>query len=349
MTNRVSIPAAVVAFAALALGFCAAFSRLEAGESVAPPTAVSGDVQRDVLFNEGWRFHLGDDAKAKDPAYDDSDWRTLDLPHDWSVGGKFDPKLASCTAFLPCGVGWYRKTFTVAADAKDKLISIRFDGIMNHSKVWCNGRLVGERPYGYSSFTCNLTPAIRFGEKNVIAVRVDHQQYADSRWYAGSGIYRNVYLNVTGKVHIETNGVFVTTPKVSDALAVVEVRALVINEGPMPADVRIVADVEGRIREAEGTVPAGGQKQFLVSAKIDLPDIWSLDNPRMCRAGVKVATNDVKTVDWCGTHFGIRTFAFDPAKGFSLNGQPMKLKGVCLHHDAGRWGRRCRSRSGSGG
>ena len=151
-------------------------SRSEAATPALAPHAVSNGIGRDMLFTEDWKFFLGDDAKAQDPGFDDAAWRTLDLPHDWSVEGSFNPKLASCTAFLPCGIAWYRKTFNIADDAKEKSISIRFDGVMNHSTVWCNGRKVGQRPYGYSSFTCDLTPAIRFGEKNVIAVRVNHAE-----------------------------------------------------------------------------------------------------------------------------------------------------------------------------
>ncbi len=245
MTNRVSIPAAVFAFAFSALCFCDGTSSLKAGESASAFTAVSGEARRDILFTEDWKFHLGDIAKAKDADFDDSAWRTLDLPHDWSVEGKFDMKLASCTAFLPCGVGWYRKAFTIPAAAKDKLISIRFDGVMNHATVWCNGKKVGERPYGYSSFTCDLTPAIRFDEKNVIAVRVNHEQYADSRWYAGSGIYRNVYLNVTGKVHFDDNGVFITTPNVTPNSAEVDVRVIVNNDGPVASEIMLLASGSG--------------------------------------------------------------------------------------------------------
>ena len=156
MTNRVSIAAAVFAFAFSALSFCDVSSSLRAGESAAAvkPFRV-GDEAR-LPLHGGLEAAWATIAKAKEPDYDDSAWRMLDLPHDWSVEGKFDMKLASCTAFLPCGTGWYRKAFTVAADAKEKLVSIRFEGVMNHATVWCNGKQVGERPYGYSSFTCDL-------------------------------------------------------------------------------------------------------------------------------------------------------------------------------------------------
>ncbi len=348
MTNRVSIAAAVFAFAFLAMGFFDGPSSLKAGESAAALTAVSGETQRDILFTEGWKFHLGDNTKAKDADFDDSAWRTLDLPHDWSVEGKFNMKLASCTAFLPCGTGWYRKTFTIPADAKDKLISIRFDGIMNHATVWCNGKQVGERPYGYSSFTCDLTPAIRFGEKNVIAVRVNHEQFADSRWYAGSGIYRDVWLNVTEQIHVDNNGISVTTLKASGDTADVEVRTVVKNDGAAAVKIMLQTTIRGGlgggagIYEQRGSVPARGEMQFTTLAKIVKPLLWSPNAPSNYILDTVVFPHDAKggsiCHDECETRFGIRTFAFDPAKGFSLNGQSMKLKGVCLHHDAGALG-----------
>jgi hypothetical protein len=325
-------------------------SRLQAGESKPEPTAVSGEIQRDLLFNERWQFHLGDDAKVKataidseGPDYNDDSWRMLDLPHDWSIEGEFDMKLASCTAFLPCGTGWYRKEFTIPADAKDKLVSIRFDGVMNHATVWCNGKQVGERPYGYSSFTCDLTPAIRFGEKNVIAVRVNHEQYADSRWYAGSGIYRNVYLNVNPKVHLDALATYVSTRKITSDAAELEIGMAAENNSPGEAEVVLSASIVNERGQTvngicrPGTVRPGGQKRIADVARIPLPALWSPDHPAIYHVRAQMQFND-KDVDQYEIPFGIRTSAFDPAKGFSLNGKPMKLKGVCLHHDAGALG-----------
>ena len=287
---------------------------------------------------------------AQYPAFNDAAWRTLDLPHDWSVEGSFDSKLASCTAFLPCGIGWYRKTFTLPADAQDKLITIRFDGVMNHSTVYCNGRQVGQRPYGYSSFTCDLTPEIKFGGENVLAVRVNHEQYGDSRWYAGSGIYRNVFLNLTDKVHVDTNGTFVTTPHVTADSADISVQTIVKNDGTAAANVTVVTSIRDGKGAAvaslaiAGPVPINGQT-FAAVIKIPRPALWSPDHPNMYGVQTQVKKGNV-VVDEYNTPFGIRTFAFDPAKGFSINGQGMKLQGVCLHHDAGRWEGPCRSRSG---
>jgi hypothetical protein len=325
--------------ALLATGYCSPSACLLGSDTVTTPKAITGNIQRDTPFNEAWTFQLGDDPKAKEPGFDDTTWRTLNLPHDWSVEGAFDMKLASCTAFLPCGTGWYRKEFTIPADAKDKLVSIRFDGVMNHATVFCNGKQVGERPYGYSSFNCDLTPAIRFGEKNVIAVRVNHEQFADSRWYAGSGIYRNVWLNVTEKVHFEENGIIITTQKLGRDSGEVKVSATVMNDSQSTADVAFFAVVDGEgldLRIQRGSIPAGGRKEFVVTSKADL---WSPDEPRIFEVLTTLQLlKGTKTLDKCITRYGIRTFSFDAAKGFSLNGQWMKLKGVCLHHDAGALG-----------
>ena len=322
-------------------GRCISASEPQAS-AITPAVVPTANV-RNLLFNDDWRFSLSDDANASNPSFDDRKWRKSNLPHDWSVEGSFDPKLASCTAFLPCGIGWYRKTFPVPADAKGKVISVRFDGISNHSTIWCNGRQVGERPYGYSSFTCDLTPAIQFGDKNLIAVRVDHRKYADSRWYAGSGIYRNVFLNITDKVHFDTSGTFVTTPKASVESADVNVKSLVKNELSEVANVMVVTqiiDAIGKVvaaKEQSGSVAPAGEREFSVDEIIDQPALWSPDHPDLYRVHTELKL-DGAVVDDCTTHFGVRTIAFDPQNGFLLNGHGMKLKGVCLHHDAGALG-----------
>ena len=213
----------------------------------------------------------------------------------------------------------------------------------NHSTVWCNGVQVGERPYGYSSFTCDLTPAIHFGGENVIAVRVNHEQYADSRWYAGSGIYRNVYLSVTDKLHIATYGTSVTTPKVTNDSATVNVQTEVKNEGTAAIDATIATEIidekgESVARaEQTGSVLANGQQRFAAALNVPHPELWSPDHPRLYSACTQIRSQG-KLVDETITPFGIRSFHFDPENGFSINGRSMKLKGVCLHHDAGALG-----------
>ena len=166
------------------------------------------DVRTEANFNYSWKFHLGDVAEADKIGFNDSEWRELDLPHDWSVEGSFSDQWASGTGYLPGGIGWYRKTFNVAETEKDKQIAIYFDGVYNNSEVWINGHYLGKRPNGYVSFQYDLTPHLNFGEENTIAVRVDHSKYADSRWYTGSGIYRDVKLITMSKCHIKQWGVF---------------------------------------------------------------------------------------------------------------------------------------------
>ncbi|MBP7887354.1 MAG: beta galactosidase jelly roll domain-containing protein, partial [Candidatus Marinimicrobia bacterium] len=166
-------------------------------------------------FSQSWRFNLGDLSDAERPEYDDSNWRTLDLPHDWSIEGEFSEEHPATPGggALPGGIGWYRKTFTVSEGNKDKNVFIDFDGVYQNSEVWINGHSLGKRPYGYSSFRYELTPYLNYGdENNIIAVKVDNSQQPNSRWYSGSGIYRNVWLVVTDKVFVDHWGTFVTTP-----------------------------------------------------------------------------------------------------------------------------------------
>jgi len=198
---------------------------------VAPFTAAAQGRRATLAFDRGWRFHLGDVAAAQDPTFSDSGWRTLDLPHDWSIEGAFsdtNPAGASGGA-LPGGVGWYRKTFSVAERDSGRLVFIEFDGIYRNSEVWINGQYLGKRPYGYSSFSYELTPHLRKAS-NVIAVRVDNSQQPNSRWYSGSGIYRHVRLVTTNPVHVDQWGTYVTTPEATPARARVTIRTTVRNE-----------------------------------------------------------------------------------------------------------------------
>ena len=184
-------------------------------------------------FDRGWRFHLGDVAGAQAPAFTDTAWRKLDLPHDWSIEGAFSEQNPAGVAggALPGGIGWYRKTFTLPAGDTAKLVFVEFDGVYRNSEVWINGHSLGKRPYGYSSFRYELTPHLRYGkQRNVIAVRVDNSQQPNSRWYSGSGIYRHVRLVTTGPVHVDHWGTYVTTPAVSAESSRVAIRTTVRNE-----------------------------------------------------------------------------------------------------------------------
>ena len=192
-----------------------------------------------ILFNNNWKFHLGDVAHGEDINYKDKEWGQLNLPHDWSIEGAFSRQWASGTAFLPAGIGWYRKTFTVPAASKNKKIFIYFDGVYKNSEVWLNGHYLGKRPNGFIAFQYELTPWLNFGGTNVLAVKVDHSQFADSRWYTGSGIYRNVYLVTKQPLHIGQWGVAVTTPEVSASKALVKVNVTVVNGSAKNSNVTI--------------------------------------------------------------------------------------------------------------
>src|SRR5215831_5509862 len=205
-------------------------------------TAANPRPDKTVSFNQDWRFHLGDVPDAKEASFDDSQWRQLNLPHDWSIEGAFDEKNPAGTGggALPGGTGWYRKTFTVPASAKQKLLFIDFDGVYRNSEVWINGHNLGKRPYGYSSFEYELTPFLNFGsQENVIAVKVDNSQQPNSRWYSGSGIYRNVWLTTIDKVHVDHWGTYVTTPAVSEQSAKEDILTRVRNDSPNPAPVSL--------------------------------------------------------------------------------------------------------------
>lgn len=264
------------------------------------------------------------------------------LPHDWSVEGPFDQKWASATAFLPAGVGWYRKTFATPGDAAGKAVAIHFDGIYKQSKVWCNGHLLGERPSGYVALDYELTPYLNPpGEKNVIAVRVDHSDFADSRWYPGSGIYRNVFLRVTDAVHVAADGTFVTTPEVSaTGPSRVDVETTVVNGGRENVDVTVtssVKDDKGHVvagAEHRQTIAAGGQSVFQGDMSVMHAALWSVAHPVLYTLETRVMKGG-REVDRYETPFGIRAVKFDPVHGLLVNGEAVKMKGVCLHEDAG--------------
>src|SRR5215813_14572443 len=299
-----------------------------------------------VSFTDDWRFHLGDVPDGQNPQLNDSQWRRLDLPHDWSIEGEFSEKNPATPGggALPGGMGWYRKTFTLPLGAKDRLVFIDFDGVYRNSEVWLNGQYLGKRPYGYISFRYELTPYLKFGkEKNVIAVKVDNSKQPNSRWYSGSGIYRNVWLTVTDKVRVEHWGTYVTTPAVSATEATIEIKTRMRNDADsgQAASLRtFILDAEGREvarQAASETVGRGVAAEIQQTLKVTNPRLWSVDKPYLYKA-VSEVTQGGKVVDRYETPFGIRYFSFDKDKGFSLNGKPLKILGVCDHHDLGSLG-----------
>jgi hypothetical protein len=286
-----------------------------------------------------WRFHLGDVPAASAPEFVDTFWRLLDVPHDFSAEGEFARTNASGTAYLPGGIAWYRKAIVIPADWANKLVSVEFDGVSMNSEVWINGHFLGKRPYAFSTFSYDLTPHLHPGT-NVIAVRVDHSQIADSRFYIGSGIYRHVWLNATGKLHVARHGQYVVTPDATPQRSQVAIQTRVQNESAAGAEVELISELAGPDQKiaqtiaGKETIPAGGERVFMQKADLSSPKLWSPATPTLYRVvtTLRVAGN---TVDRLETPFGVRSIQFDAQKGFFLNGQSMKFKGICMHHDAG--------------
>lgn len=295
-------------------------------------------------FDFNWRFHLGDIKGANNPEFDDSYWRLLNVPHDFSIEGEFNAEYASGTGFLPGGIGWYRKEFTLPESDKNKRVVIQFDGVYENSEVWINGHYLGKRPFGFISFYYDLTSYLNFGdEKNVIAIRVDNSEAADSRWYTGSGIFRSVWLYVTDSVHVAHWGTYVTTPKVNKESADVRVITKVKNETKNNNLVTLkskVVDAAGKVVTQTSSAISfqpNTEYEFDQVVKVEQPKLWSLENPYMYSLVSEVYI-DEKLVDKVTTPFGIRTIRLDANNGFFLNGKSIKIKGVCLHNDAGSLG-----------
>jgi len=294
-------------------------------------------------FNFNWKFCKGDNVDGFKGTFDDSAWRTVDLPHDFSIEGPFKKEYASSTGYLPGGIGWYRKSFTVPDNLKDKKVMIQFDGVYKNSEVWINEHFLGKRPYGYSSFHYDLTPYLHFDKENVIAVKVDHTDFADSRWYTGSGIYRNVFINLAEKVYIKPYGIFVTTPNVSAQQAEVNIQTIVKNEASTIAEFKIehlIRDASGKEVATSSSVEAvapNGEQDFSYSLFLEHPTLWSPENPYLYNIETRVS-QDGKVIDSETTTLGVRYFHFDVNSGFYLNGENIKMKGVCVHHDAGSLG-----------
>jgi len=305
---------------------------------------VSAQAPREkTLFNAGWKFHKGDAPGADQPAFNDQDWRKLDLPHDWSIEGPFDQQWASGTAFLPTGIGWYRKIFDLKSDMQGKEVFIYFDGVNNNSEVWINGHSLGKRPNGFVSFEYELTQYLNKSGKNTIAVKVDHSQFADSRWYTGSGINRNVYLVATNAVHIDTWGLSFNTSQVSEQSAQAKVSVAVTNLSATMANL----DIKAVLKDPKGAVVSAGQHAAKIVAgkhlssdillAVNNPKLWSTEDPELYQLQVSLYQGD-KELDRMTENVGIRTAVFDKDKGFTLNGKSLKLKGVCVHDDAGTFG-----------
>lgn len=300
-------------------------------------------VRERVSFNHDWLFSLTNkQADASAPETDDSGWRSLNLPHDWSIEGDFSVENPATPGggALPGGMGWYRKHFKIPASDKGKQVYIDFDGVYRCSKVWLNGHLLGFRPSGYVSFRYDLTPYLNYGSKpNVLVVQADNSEQPNSRWYSGSGIFRNVWLVKTGQIHVDNWGTSITTPVINADKAMVEIETTLKNTaGDANAEVTtLIQNRQGQIvvKSTSSTqIKTGGNQSIIQTFEMLHPTRWELDNPYLYTAVTEVKV-DGKLTDRYETPFGIRSFDWKEDRGFYLNGKATKILGVCLHHDLG--------------
>ncbi|MFF4896461.1 glycoside hydrolase family 2 TIM barrel-domain containing protein [Streptomyces sp. NPDC001068] len=355
VTRRSVLAAATAAPASAAL---AAAPSAWAVPEADTATQVTG--RRTIALRDGWRFALVDPggitdptgayADAADPGYDDSHWRRVAVPHDWSIEQTptTDHGTTSGTGFFPGGLGWYRLAFTLPPGCAGKRISVEFDGVYMDSYVYCNGTQVGRHPYGYTGFALDLTGLVHTdgGTENVLAVKVQNR-LPSSRWYSGSGIYREARLVVTDPVHVARWGTYVTTPDITAERAVVRVRTTVADESGEAADVTVVSrivDPDGRtVARTSSTVAVTGTGSGAGAAEatheltLAHPRLWSIEAPHRYALHTELRVGRTVT-DTCRTVFGVRHHRFDPDEGFSLNGVPTKIRGVDLHHDLGALG-----------
>jgi beta-galactosidase len=292
-----------------------------------------------------WRFFLGDPSGAESPGFSDYSWRTVTLPHDWSIEGTpaENNPTGSGGGYFPAGIGWYRKSFTAPADWKDKRVSLELDGVASNATVYLNGQKLGIHPYAYTSFRFDITSQLNLGAKNVLAVRVDNSAQPSSRWYSGSGIYRHVRVVVTEPIHVAPWGVVVTTPDALSSSAKVVVKSAVQNDSQEAADITVKTVLAGpsgtKSRQIEGTVTvaAGQQSETTQEISVDHPALWSPDSPTIYRAITQILKNG-KVIDQVETSFGIRSLTWSVDKGLVLNGVSIKLTGGSVHHDNGPLG-----------
>jgi len=322
-----------------------------------PSLGTAANTRVNVSFDADWHFLKADVPGAEQPQFDDSAWRKLDVPHDWSIEGPFSEtnRTGGPGAFLPSGVGWYRKDFTLPDAFSNRCVSVEFDGVMQNGEVWINGDSLGKRPFGYVNFGCELTGHLNFGagRTNVLALRADTSDQPASRWYSGAGIYRHVRLVVTDPVHFGQWGNFVTTTPVATLTmqpgkitpkAMVQVQSTVTNQSEATRDLVVqltVLDPDGKsVAESQTalqTLAPGQSVVFNPGALVRNPQLWDLDHPKLYRAVCQIRDRK-KVLDEQTTSFGIREFHFDAATGFWLNGKNFKIKGVCLHADGGAFG-----------
>ncbi|MGC2618933.1 MAG: glycoside hydrolase family 2 TIM barrel-domain containing protein [Acidobacteriaceae bacterium] len=304
----------------------------------------TGDVAprtRDT-FDFDWRFTLGDPAGARQPDFADASWRAVDLPHDWSIEGAYAENEAAAGpgGYLPTGIGWYRKRFKVPASDRDRIVTLEFDGVYQNSEVWINGHSLGLRPYGFVPFAYELTPYLRFGAENVVAVRVDNSRQTNCRWYSGSGINRHTWLLKTDPLRVAYWGTFVTCPQVGVDHAAVRIETAVVNGRDRATSCTLVStllDPSGGVAATDiepRSLAPGESFRFVQELSLAQPSLWSVEHPNLYIVRHTLAQGD-RIVDVYETPIGIRSAVFDVNRGFLLNGQHVKLNGVCVHQDAG--------------
>lgn len=301
------------------------------------------DIRVKEKFDTDWKFILDDKQEYANELFNDGNWNKVDLPHDWNISQPFEEKYGGSTAFLPEGIGWYRKTFILPKSFQGKQISILFDGIFHQSDVYLNGKHLGFRPYGFCSIEYDLTPYLHSDKENTLAVRVDCTGERP-RWYAGSGIYRHTWLQAVNPVHIKTYGTFVSTRYMTKNNAVLELVSTIVNSSDESRTISILQEIKspsgkpvGQTEDKRIPIPAGETIQVKQVFNLPSPRFWSVDTPQLYELETLIAING-KITDRYTTPFGVRTTVFDKDKGFLLNGEPVKLKGMCLHQDAGSFG-----------
>jgi len=324
-----------IVFGFIILSLC--FASFANAETQAPRTHENFDLD--------WKFSKGDLEAAEAVDFDDSGWRKLDLPHDWTIEGPYDqsePSGSRC-GYLPHGIGWYRKSFRLDPECKGKKVTVQFDGVYMNSDVWINGKPLGRRPYGYIGFQYDLTPYLNVDGENVLAVRVDNSLQPSSRWYTGSGIYRHVWLTVTDRLHVGHDGTYITTPEVSKDQAKVSIETRIVNDDDASKRVALVNTIvrsDGEsVDSAKSEFEIEGGESFTCPQSLEIPNpkLWSTESPALYTMRTEVLLGD-QVVDLYETTFGVRTIRFDSNKGFFLNGESVILKGVCNHHDLGPLG-----------
>ncbi|MFH1194098.1 MAG: glycoside hydrolase family 2 TIM barrel-domain containing protein [bacterium] len=300
------------------------------------------NIERKHLFDYDWKFFLGDTPAASASDFHDENWRSLDLPHDWSIEGKIDRNNTTGIGggYVPAGIGWYRKKFEAPPEWKGKCVSIYFEGVYMNSEVSINGKSLGIYPYGYSSFSYDITPYLNFGKENVISVRVDNSRQVNCRWFSGSGIYRHVWLIVTEPIHIANHGVGIETPDVNTDKATVRIKTLIRNETNFHQIITLKTRLFDADEKSAGEIqtnvdiPVNSEKEIEQIIAVPNPLLWTPETPNLYQAQVQI-TRDDKEIDNTVTTFGIRTIKFTTENGFQLNGKTVKINGGCVHHDNG--------------